>query len=47
MKKYESIQVANNKESEEIKKIFDSQTHLLKGLMVFAILQYIILLVIL
>lgn len=47
MKKFESIRVANNEESKEIKKIFDNQTNLLKGLMVIAVLQYLILFAIL
>ena len=47
MRKFEPIQVAKNKEREEFKKIFDNQTNLLKALLVFAVLQYIFLMIIL
>ena len=46
MRKFESIQVAKKKEREEIKKIFDYQTKLLIGILVFAIMQYVFLLII-
>ncbi len=47
MIKFESIRVANNEKSKEIKKIYDHQTNLLKGLIVIAVLQYLILFAIL
>ncbi|MGP1990919.1 hypothetical protein D9V96_003455 [Zobellia laminariae] len=44
MKNLEPIQINDSTEREEIKKIFDNQTNLLLGLIVFAVEQYFILL---
>ena len=46
MKHIETLQATRREENEEIKKIFDNQTKFLKGLMIFAIVQYVFLLTI-
>lgn len=47
MRNFETIQATGKEESEEIKRIFDNQTKFLKGIIVFAIVQYVVLLAIL
>lgn len=47
MKNFESTTAITNDENEELAKIFDTQSNFLKGLMVFAVVQYVLFLVIL
>lgn len=44
MKNFKSTTATLRNENEEIKKIFDSQANFLKGLIVLAVAQYIVLL---
>ena len=43
MKNFEANTTAIENENEEIRRFFDSQSNFLKGLVVFSVLQYVIL----